>query len=234
MIISSVNNKIIKDTAKLNQKKYRDKESLFLAEGYNLFEEAKKANIVKYVFTTNNEINGENIIYVTNEIMGKLTNSVSPQEIITVCYKRLKEEIKDKVLLLDNIQDPGNLGTLLRSALAFGFETIILDNTVDIFSPKVIRSTQGALFHLNIIFDDILNFMSINNHIKYYGTSFNGTSLNDIQVTSKVGVILGNEGKGVKQEILDSLKENITIKINNIDSLNVAVAGSIIMHHFCI
>ncbi|WP_168169706.1 RNA methyltransferase [Candidatus Izimaplasma sp. ZiA1] len=232
MIISSVNNKLIKDTAKLNQKKYRDKESLFLAEGYNLFEEAKKANIVKHVFTVNNKINGENIIYVTNEIMAKLTNSVSPQEIITVCHKRLNEDVKDKVLLLDNIQDPGNLGTLLRSALAFGFETVVLDNTVDIFSPKVIRSTQGAIFQLNIIFSDILDFIYNFKDIKYYGTSFNGTLLTNIEKVNKIGVVLGNEGNGVKKEILESLDENITIKINKIESLNVAVAGSVIMHYF--
>ena len=231
MIITSVNNQLIKDTTKLHQKKYRDNTGLFLIEGYHLYEEAKKTGNIKTVFTTDEAIKGDSVIYVNDAILEKLTQTKNPQKILTVCEKIKANTLTDKVLICYKIQDPGNLGTLMRSALAFGFNTIVLDNTVDIYNDKVLRSTQGAIFKLNVIEMDTVDFIDNNPEYKVYGTSLNGVSLRDIKRSEKIAVILGNEGSGVNEEILNKTNKNITIKITEIESLNVGVAGSIIMYY---
>ena len=149
MEITSVNNQLIRDMAKLHQKKYRDELGLFLIEGFHLYEEALKMDVIKTIFTTDDIIQGHNVIHVSQSVLEKLAKTNNPQKIICVCEKFKRENVYDRVLILEGIQDPGNLGTLLRSALAFDFKTIILDKTVDIYNDKVIRSTQGAMFKLN-------------------------------------------------------------------------------------
>lgn len=231
MEIRSLNNPFIKDVAKLSQKKHRDQQNLFLVEGVHLYEEAKKSNIVKHVLTTNKDITGNNVVYVTEQIIKKISNNPSAQNVLTVCENKFPNEVFNKVLILEKVQDPGNLGTLLRSALAFGFKTVVLDNCVDFLNPKVLRSTQGAIFKLSIIKSDTYTFMEKHKEFSYFGTSLNGVNLEDIKVPEKTAVILGNEGSGITEEILNKTTSNITIEIANIDSLNVGVAGSIIMHY---
>lgn len=231
MEIRSLHNPFIKDVAKLSQKKHRDQQNLFLVEGYHLYEEAKKSDIVKHVLTTNKDITGNNVVYVTEQIIKKISNNPSAQNILTVCENKFPEELFDKILILEKVQDPGNLGTLLRSALAFGFKTVVLDNCVDFLNPKVLRSTQGAIFNLSIIKSDTFTFMEKHQDFSYFGTSLNGVKLEDIKASEKIAVILGNEGNGISEEILNKTQANITIKIADIDSLNVGVAGSIIMHY---
>ena len=231
MDITSVNNPLVKDAVKLKQKKYRDMFNLFIVEGYHLYEEASKFDIIKYIFTTDKSIQGENVYYVTNQVLIKIAQTKTPQKVLCVCHKIKKEELSEKVLILEGIQDPGNLGTLLRSALAFNFKTVVLDNTVDLYNDKVVRSTQGAMFYLNIINDKALDF--INDHPEYtvYGTSMNGTSLDSVKLQKNIAVVLGNEGAGVSKELLNKTFQNITIKTSDVESLNVGVAGSIIMHY---
>lgn len=230
MEITSVNNSLVKDTVKLHQKKYRDMFKLFIVEGYHLYEEASKFDVIKHVFTTDRTISGDNVHYVTDPVLAKLAKTKAPQKVLCVCHKLVKEELSDNVLILEGIQDPGNLGTLLRSALAFNFKTIILDNTVDLYNDKVIRSTQGAMFYLNIINMKALDF--INEHREYhiYGTSLNGIELTKIAPCKKLALILGNEGQGVTKELLSKTNDIITIKTSSVESLNVGVAGSIIMN----
>lgn len=231
MEITSVNNQLIRDMAKLHQKKYRDELGLFLIEGFHLYEEALKMDVIKTVFTTDDIIQGHNVIHVSQSVLEKLAKTNNPQKIICVCEKLKREFVYDKVLILEGIQDPGNLGTLLRSALAFDFKTIILDNTVDIYNDKVIRSTQGAMFKLNFIEMNTLDFMNSHRDFEYIGTSLNGESLDTFRAAEKIALILGNEGNGLSLDVLKNTSKNITIKINEVESLNVGVAGSIIMHH---
>jgi len=230
MEITSLNNNIIKDAAKLHQKKYRDMHNLFLIEGEHLYEEAIKFGIIKHVFTVDRSLTGENVFHVTNQIIDKISKTKTPQKVVCVCHKVDNKEILDRVLILREIQDPGNLGTLLRSALAFGFKTIILDNSVDLYNDKVIRSTQGTLFNLNIIEMSISDFMQKNPNHLVFGTSLNGTPLNKIDFPEKLAIILGNEGSGLSSDILEKTHQNISIKTSDVNSLNVGVAGSIIMH----
>jgi len=231
MEITSVNNQLIRDMAKLHQKKYRDELGLFLIEGFHLYEEALKMDVIKTIFTTDDIIQGHNVIHVSQSVLEKLAKTNNPQKIICVCEKFKRENVYDRVLILEGIQDPGNLGTLLRSALAFDFKTIILDNTVDIYNDKVIRSTQGAMFKLNFIEMNTLDFMNLHRDFEFVGTSLNGELLETFRASKKVALILGNEGNGLTLDVLKNTSKNITIKINEVESLNVGVAGSIIMHH---
>lgn len=229
MKITSVNNQLIKDTVKLHKKKNRDEANLFLMEGYHLYEEAKKYGNIKTVFTTDEFIHDDNVIHVTEPVLEKLSQTKNPQGVLVVCEKIKPKELTNRILILERIQDPGNVGTLLRSALGFGFDTVILDNTCDLYNDKVLRSTQGNIFRLNIMFKDTLTFMRNHKEYNFYGTAMKGESL-DVIEGEKVALILGNEGSGLSELILERTTKNVTIE-TNIESLNVGVAGSIIMHH---
>ena len=227
-MISSVQNERIKNYAKLNEKKYRDETNSFIIEGLHLVEEAKKYGIIKEVITTNPNIEGT---LVSEEVMKKITNQKSVVEVCAICTKLNKKDITDKILILDTIQDPGNIGTLIRSAVAFGFDTIVMEICADIYSSKVLRATQGAIFKLNIINTNILEFIKTLKDYKIYGTSLkNGIPLKQIEKSPKLAIILGNEGNGVRNELLDVTDKNIFIEITNMESLNVGVAGAILMY----
>lgn len=232
MRITSTQNPTIKEMTKLHQKKYRKQTGLFIVEGYHLYEEAKKADVVKHVFTTDDAIVGTNVTYVSDIVLQKLANASHPQGIVTVCNMTEATDVGDKILLLDHIQDPGNLGTLLRSALAFGFDTVVLDHTVDVYNDKVLRSTQGAIFHVHLHHDAIETFMTNNPGHTYIGTAMEGMDLDTVVPTSKVGILLGNEGAGLAKEHLTKTLFNVTIPMHQTESLNVGVAGSIIMYHY--
>ncbi len=238
-MITSINNETIKDIQKLKQKKYRDETGLFLIEGYHLVEEARKQRCIKTIVTSLDERFDEETIYVSFSVMKKLAFTKSPQPIMAVC-ERVDNKIdlnSHRYLLLDQIQDPGNLGTMIRSALAFGFNQIILSkDCVDIYNDKVMRSTQGALFQVNTVSMDLMDAINLlhKHHIEVYGTSLeNGKDIHTFEKKDKMAFVMGNEGKGVSKEILDICDKNIYIPIKGIDSLNVAIAAGIIMYEFC-
>jgi TrmH family RNA methyltransferase len=230
MEITSTKNQLVKDITKLHQKKYRDQQNLFLIEGYHLLEEAKKHTNIQTIFTTDKSIVGNNVIYVNDAVMQKVADTKHPQGVICVCEKLLPKKPKERVLILENVQDPGNVGTLLRSALAFGFDTVVLDGGADLYNDKVIRSTQGALFQLNIVQESTLSFMNMYPNFQYIGTSLEGSALAHNTFKNNIAVIVGNEGSGISKEVLSKTDINVKIPIQNIDSLNVGVAGSILMY----
>ena len=146
-----------------------------------------------------------------------------------------KNLVGNRVLILDDIQDPGNLGTIVRSAVAFNIDTIVLSkNTVDLYNPKVIRATQGMIFHINIIEKNLTEFISNlkKNQYKIFSTNVvNGKSIKNVEKGEKFAIIVGNEGKGVSNEVNSLCDEFIYIEMNNkCESLNVAVATSIILY----
>ena len=188
MVISSNDNKKIKDIKRLNTKKGRDESGLFLVEGEHLVKEAYKAGLLKTLILledTNFSLDVDTI-YVTSNVLKNISDLNTPQPIIGVCQKKNELDIKDKVLVLDNIQDPGNLGTIIRSALAFNIDTIILsDDTVDLYNSKVVRATQGMLFHINIITRNLEDFLPLLKQSNYeiIGTSLdNGKSIKSIYI----------------------------------------------------
>ena len=239
MIYASINNEKIKNIKKLNSKKYRNEFNSFLVEGEHLVEEAYKKGLLKYLIIDENidyKLDVETII-VSNNILKYISELDNPPKIIGVCEKLKEKPIGNKVLILDNIQDPGNLGTIIRSCVAFNIDTIILSkNTVDLYNSKVIRATQGMIFNIGIVYKDIEETISIlkENNYKIYGTNVNnGKSLKNVEKCKKFAIIMGNEGNGVRQNILDMCDEYIYIDMNkSCESLNVGVATSIILYEF--
>jgi len=243
-MITSIKNDTIKSILKLKQKKYREETSSFLIEGEHLVEEALKVNRITLLIKNENytgNLGYEKELIVTSNVFNALAFSKTPQGIMAIC--RIKEiplayQTLSKVLILDGLQDPGNVGTLIRSALAFGFDAMILSNNcVDIYNNKVVQATQGAFFRLSIVKAELLKQIAI---LKANGFTIFGTSLiekaiplESIDFTnySKIGVVLGNEGNGVSKEILEKTDYSIKIQISEqVESLNVAIAGSIIMY----
>lgn len=237
MIITSLNNPTIKEISKLKNKKYRDLTNTYLVEGDHLVEEAYKNNILTKIILLEDTICNYDIekIYVTKEVMKKLTELDTPNKIIGIVKKNTPLPIGNKILILDNIQDPGNLGTIIRSSVAFDIDTIVLSpNTVDIYNPKVIRSTQGMIFYTNIITLELKEFI---NEIKtknytIFGTNVrNGKNIKEITLPEKFALVLGNEGQGVSKEIESLCDDNIYIKMSlKCESLNVSVATSILLY----
>lgn len=236
-IITSLDNKKIKNLAKLLIKKYRDEEDKFLVEGQHLVEEALKNGYLLEVIMTEDYGINYNVptTYVTYEVIKKLTNSVTPQKVVGVVKKIKKEEIGNKILVLDGIQDPGNLGTIIRSSVAFNVDTIVLSNdSVDLYNDKVVRSSEGMIFSMNIVRKDLSGFIDTIKEAGYqvFGTKVtDGISVKNVEKNEKFVIIMGNEGNGVKKEILDKCDKYIYIPMSSkCESLNVGVATSIILY----
>ena len=178
-------------------------------------------------------------IYGTKVNGGKSLKNVEKSErfaiIMGICKKIEEKEIGNKIVILDGIQDPGNLGTIIRSSVAFNIDTIVLSkDTVDLYNSKVIRATQGMIFNVNIIERDLYKFIPIlkEKSYKIYGTKVNGgKSLKNVEKSERFAIIMGNEGNGVKADILDMCSDYIYIDMNSsCESLNVGVATSIILY----
>ena len=146
-------------------------------------------------------------------------------------------ELGNKILLLDNVQDPGNLGTIIRSAVAFNVDSIVLSpDCVDVYNPKVLRSTQGMIFHIPIIVRDLFETIDTikKEEIPVYGTRVEfGEDVSSLKEKDKVkyALVMGNEGNGVKRELLEKCDKNLFIDMSEkVESLNVSVAASILMY----
>lgn len=239
-IITSLNNGTIKEIAKLKQRKYREKTGTFLAEGKHLYEEAKRCGIVKQVLLRADSglnVEEESVLYVSDEVMHKLSDTVSLLDIITVCrIPKAKEVSGNKVIVLDGVQDPGNIGTIIRTAISFGYRDIILGaSTVDIYNEKVVRSTQGALFEINAVRADLTKIIPELRQKGYhvYGTALqNGRPMREFVPVDKIVLVFGNEGNGVSDEVLSLTEKNIFIEMETFESLNVGVAAGIAMYYF--
>lgn len=238
-MITSVQNETVKEIVKLKQKKYRDEMNLFLVEGFHLVEEARKANCLVKVITTLDETFEEETIYVTCQVMNKIAFTKTPQPIMAICTKSQSNQIKKdgkRYLLLDRVQDPGNVGTIMRTALALGYDQIIMsEDCVDLYNDKVIRATQGALFQMNVcvmnLSDTIESLQS--SGVQVYGTCLhNAQSIETYERQEKMAFVMGNEGKGVSEGILSLCDHCLYIPIQSVESLNVAIAAAITMYHF--
>ena len=237
MIITSLENNKIKKYLKLKNKKNRDEDKLFIVEGEHLVEEAIKNDLLFDLLVLENYECKIDFPYtiVSNSVMKKLSDMDSlPKVIGIVKMKESNKTLGNHILILDDIQDPGNLGTIIRSSVAFNVTDIILGlGCVDLYNDKVIRSTQGLMFNINIVRCDIKEIIL---DLKNKGYLILGTNVNDGEdvstiVTSKYALVMGNEGNGVKTEIQELCDKNIYIEMNkNCESLNVGVATSIILY----
>ena len=237
MLYSSLENNKIKELRKLKQKKYRDKSCLFLAEGEHLVLEAYKSGYLKEVLLLENESLNLDvpISYVTDNVMKSLSSLDTVTPMIGVCAKKENMVIGNRVLILDEVQDPGNMGTIIRSAVAFNIDTIILsENRADIYSPKGVRGSQGLLFYMDFVIGDleeIIGDLKDDNYLILGTKVTKGNELKSVYKSDKFAIIMGNEGNGVKNNLLDLCDEYIYIKMNEkCESLNVGVATSIILY----
>ena len=241
-VITSLDNDKVKMFKKLQKKKYRDEYNLFIVEGEHLALEAFRAGVIEELILEE----GTDLpfpspyAYYSKEVICKISALETPSSVMALCRKRTRdagEIVGDKVLALDNIQDPGNLGTIIRSALAFGVTTIVLsEDTVDLYNPKVLRATQGMIFHTNIIVRDLFDWLRMvrGSDFNIYGTSVDGGV--DVKTLGKEEkdnfvLIVGNEGNGVSRKLLDLCDKNLYISMTSrVESLNVAVATSILLY----
>lgn len=235
MKIESLNNSKVKEWSKLKEKKYRDETGCFLVEGDHLMNSAMVKGVVKEIISIDETLKIPDIPFylVTPAIIKKISNQINGTKVIGVCKKLPEKEIQGNVCLLDNIQDPGNLGTIIRSAVAFDIKTIILSNdSVDLYNDKVIRASEGMLFHINIIRMDLKDAIKELKEKNYtiYGTDvIKGTTLKEIAFDDKTAITIGNEGQGMKEELKKLSDKMIHIPIN-CESLNAGVAASIIFY----
>ena len=231
MKVTSIHNDNVKYWVSLKNKKIRDKERKFIVEGDHLIEEARKNNLIEYIISCVDE-NAD--FYVTKEIMEKISDQKSISYNAAVVKFIPEDSVNGNVIILDNLQDPGNLGTIIRSSVAFNIDTIIIsDTSVDLYNPKVVRSTEGMIFNLNIIRRNLEEVIPV---LKNLGYEIVGTDVNegiDVRNISKenVAIVIGNEGSGMSDSVRNLCDEFINIKINkSCESLNAGVAASIIMY----
>ena len=234
MKITSLNNPKVVFWAKLKMKKYRDIEHLFIVESEHLVTEALKKGIVKEIITTEEKEYEVPTYNVSTEIMKRISTLITPSKIMAVCEYLMPDDIKGNILLLDHIQDPGNLGTIIRSAVAFNFSTIIVsEDTVDFYNDKVIRSSEGMIFNINLVKDDLLSIIPVlkEKGYKIYGTDVKkGKNIKAID-NKQCAIIIGSEGKGMSIEVKELCYDFIYINMSKTcESLNAAVASSIIMY----
>ncbi|MDT2596328.1 RNA methyltransferase [Enterococcus dongliensis] len=247
--IQSSKNPLIKETKKLQQKKYRQQSQTYLLEGFHLIQEAHAADVVlKDVFISQRGVNEwsdwieENLseyYLVSDEVLKHLASQPAPQGMIAVAEMPQEKEIdfSGAWLLLDNVQDPGNVGTMIRTADAAGFSGVILgQGSADLYNPKTLRSTQGSLYHLTISNADLTKIIP---QFQQQGSLVLGTALDKnakeyltVEKTENVALVMGNEGQGMSSAVLALTDQNLYIPIKGqAESLNVAIAAGVLMFH---
>lgn len=230
-MIESVNNERIKEYAKLNTKKYRDEMGMFIVEGEHLVEEALKYMEVVEIFSLDGR---DNTTHVSLNVMAKLSDLKTPPKVLAVLKKKENGSAGWNSLVLDNIQDPGNLGTIIRSARAFGIDSIVLsEDSVDEYNSKVIRASEGMMFSTNIVRTNLRDFILDNkNECDILTTDVNGgEDIREYNSEWPFILIMGNEGNGVRPEIAELADKKIYIPMSEgVESLNVGVAASILMY----
>lgn len=254
-IITSKDNELIKEIKKLKEKKYRDQENKFIVEGIKMVKEAiaEKRKIDTIVICedcegiqvdgqeTMYEIAKQNCIYVTKKVFSTITDVMAPQGILAVIKKEAEEESinynEDIIVVLDGIQDPGNLGTIIRTVDSVGLTQLIVSKeTVDAYNPKVVRSTMGAIYRVKVI--EAVSLEETLKMIKKHKFEVMATSLEeaesiyDVEYKKKV-IVIGNEANGVSSQILEMADKKIKIPMRGkTESLNASVATAVILYEY--
>lgn len=237
--VNAVSNNKIKEITKLHQKKYREETGLFIVEGLKSVKELIEANIkIVEIYAVKDFGLGEKII--DENTMKKISTTTSPCEILAIAkqQKHNLEELKNKnkLILLEAISDPGNLGTIIRSAAAFGIEGIILfGDCVDLYSSKVIRSSAGNFFKTPVAcaktIEEIKKFFPTHKFVATALSKENNISIKECANYGKYVVMFGAEATGLRNDLLKISDKNIKLEMaNNVESLNLSICASIIMY----
>lgn len=246
MFIESVNNNIIKQTVSLQNKKYRDELGLFVVEGEKQVLEIPKNYKIEYIILTEKykHLNfTETKTYATTEtVFKKISDTTTPQGLLAVVRKPNYDietitNNKGLFLVLDCLQDPGNLGNIIRTAAAYNCKGIFISkNSVDVFSPKVVRSSMGTIFNVPVIQEtDILNLLKIfkQKKVTTYALALQTESsfLSQTKFENNIAFIIGNESNGISGQVLNSADKILKIEmLSSVQSLNAAIAASIALY----
>lgn len=245
MIITSKDNEIIKNIKKLKEKKYRL--DSYIVEGIKMVKEAINENqeialiAIREDFKIDFDTKKIKIVTISNKIFNDISDVKTPQGILAVIKKNQNNQIEtnqEYILALDSLQDPGNMGTIIRTADSANINQIIINKTtVDPYSPKVIRSTMGAIYRTNII--EVEDLKATLKEMKLKGFQIITTDLKvtqsiyDINYNNKTVVVIGNEANGVSQEILQTADKKVIIPmLGKTESLNASIAASIMIYEY--
>ena len=232
----------------LHHKKFRDAEGVFIAEGTKVVMEllqSQKFVCQKLIGLPQWLHENEGIIRkyypgmlqeVKDFELEKISALTTSNQVLAVFEKSKEAPVKITgriSLMLDTIQDPGNLGTIIRTADWFGLSGIICSHdTADIYNPKVVQSSMGSLARVNIIYSNLKEWLQTNEKVRVYGATLNGKNINTINGLKEGIIVIGNESKGINAELMQLVDEKITIpKAGKAESLNAAVATGIILSH---
>lgn len=239
----------VKYIQSLAHKKFRDEESVFIAEGPKIVEEllSEPGCILKNIYglsswiLSNTELlknnNIEDVVEISEVELKKISQFATPNKVVAIFEQSVPGPIpllKGKLtLVLDDIQDPGNMGTIIRIADWYGIENIFCSmNSVDCYNSKVIQSSMGSIARVTIFYGDIIEFLKSQKSISVMASSLNGNSLQNIEKKKEGIIIIGNESSGISKEVISLANEQITIpRYGKAESLNAAVATAIILSH---
>ena len=239
--ITSLSNTTIKEVVKLHQRKYRDSSEYFLVEGAKALQDIVDTHLdIKYIFTDKELTGIKNQILCSDKVLKKLSSTDSPANIVTMA-KKLKTNIEDislkstNIALFENIKDPGNLGTIIRSASAFGIDAILLiGDSIDLYNPKVLRSSAGNFFKTTVFKiskDELIKYFDSYSFISTGLSSSTTITMDQLSKVSKKIIMFGSEADGLSNDLLDIAKNNVILNMTkNVESLNLSVAASIIFY----
>lgn len=244
--ITSVSNEKIKELSKLHQTKYRNESQYFMVEGKKSLQDMVDAGVqINDIFMLKSDfeklsIKSNKIILCSEPVMKKLSSTDSPSNVVTVAIKpeiniQNLKKLK-KIALFENIKDAGNLGTIIRSAAAFGIDAIILfGKTVDLYNPKVIRSCAGNFFKVPVVeiktLSQLQSEFSDYNFVSTALLKTNNMQISELNINQKNIIMFGSEAEGLSLELSSIAKQNILIEMNkNVESLNLSVAASIVFY----
>ncbi len=229
----------------LGQKKFRDSEGLFVAEGPKVVEELlkEKSVMVKEVLALDQWIEGRGFLAknttltsITEQELERISQLITANQVLAVVEQfplsKVKAAKNSFTLVLDEIHDPGNMGTIIRLADWYGISNIVCsEHSADIYNPKVVQSTMGSIARVNCYYTDLEVWLA-EQDVKSYAAVLNGMSIHDIPSLTEGIIVIGNESQGIHEHLLNQIKEKLTIpRIGKAESLNAAVATGIILSH---
>ena len=242
-MITSTQNPHVKDWIKLHSKKYRTRTQSFLIEGFHLLEDAINSGwhietlIVQDGVMLPDWLSTQKFITVNQQVFTAISQTETPQGVAAVVKMPDTQHITgNHLLLIDQVQDPGNLGTMIRTADAAGFSQVILGKgTVDVYNDKVIRASQGSIFHIPVLEANLLELipnLQKQSYTVLASALHNSVAYDAVGQPNKVALVMGNEGSGIAPEILQLADQCIKIPIyGQAESLNVSIAAGILMYH---
>lgn len=233
----------IKLITSLHQKKYRQANNLFIAEGVKVINELLNSNFeLENVFATEllfPQVDKHKFSLIAENDLKKISALTVPNNCLAVFKIPVPEKVKETglILALDDIRDPGNLGTILRLCDWFGIEQLICsEQTVDLYNPKVVQATMGSIARVNVTYLD-LNHYILTTKLPVFGTFMEGKNIYKTTLTKEGIIIMGNEANGISPSIEENIKSRLTIPrfgdLQQTESLNVATATAIVLSEFC-